>query len=273
MLPVSVLHNPLLLPKHRGAGGQMHKLLVLSHHQWGSVDPHRKGKQLWAPLIHPCFQETSKPAKILKQRIEGLGCRLYEGPVAFGCECFVWVSRDQEQWSRRRASLRRSCVLWHCCLTGQAGGPDGWNQRWSSRPFSWAPAEAAVLLGSVAFRAVLRVMSRSSLLQSACLQGLFEHSSSELYRLKKRLVHYSHRNPAAPFGLILFLFFVDNEMTGLPRGDGGGEEGIDCLLVGLCVCRLACFSCMCALSKSSCSSWIYDKFICTKRFFHPCLFL
>lgn len=71
-------------------------------------------------------------------------------------------------------------------------------------------------------------------------------STQELYRLKKGLVHYSHRNPAVPFGLIpFFFFFVDYEMTGLPKGDGGGEGGIVCLLVGLCVCRLSYFSCMC----------------------------
>ena len=58
----------------------------------------------------------------------------------------------------------------------------------------------------LAFREMLRAMSRSSLLQSALLQGIFEHSSSEPYRVKKRLVHYSHKNPAVPFGLLIFFF-------------------------------------------------------------------
>lgn len=91
MLPVppSVLYNSCCFPSTEvqvGSGEQVPKLLLLSHHQWGSVDPHKKGRQLWAPLIHPCFQETSKAAKILKQIIERPGCRLCKGPVAFGCE-------------------------------------------------------------------------------------------------------------------------------------------------------------------------------------------
>lgn len=39
----------------------------------------------------------------------------------------------------------------------------------------------------LAFREMLRATSRSSLLKSALLQGIFEHSSSELYRPKKDL--------------------------------------------------------------------------------------
>lgn len=58
----------------------------------------------------------------------------------------------------------------------------------------------------LAFREMQRATSRSSLFQSALLQGIFEHSSSELYRLKKRLVRYSHKNPAVPFGLLIFFF-------------------------------------------------------------------
>lgn len=59
--------------------------------------------------MHLCFQE--KPAKILKQSIEGLGCGLSDKPVAFGTERFVCVSRDENNWSKRRTPHQKE--LYH----------------------------------------------------------------------------------------------------------------------------------------------------------------
>lgn len=58
-------------------------------------------------------------------------------------------------------------------------------------------------------------------------------------------------------------------MTGLPSGGGGGEEGLDCLLVGLCVCRLSCFSCMCALMNQLVHLESMINLFTQRDFFHP----
>lgn len=267
MLPVppSVLHNSMLLPKHRGAGGQCRAGAQTPLPF--SVREGRSSKERKAALdsINPSLLPGN--FQVWKASNRGLGCRLCRRPIASGSELFVWVSRDQERWRRGEPLPRGNCVLWLCCLTEQAGGSDGCSQSWSSRPFSLAPAQVAVLLGPVDFRGVLRVMFRSLLLHSACLQRNFWALRFRALQAKKEIYITPTEILRRHLGWCFLFFIMDNEMTGLPRGNGGGEEGIDCLLVGLCVCRLSCFSCMCALSKSSCSSCIYDKFIYTKRFF------